>query len=77
MNINFVVVVVVVSFQRVTFTFQLHVNPRMFPIKKKIKKCHQKLHGDQKKNKKEQKRTKKNKKTETGTTKKCDCLLVT
>ena len=62
MNINFVVVVVVVSFQRVTFTFQLHVNPRMFQIKKKIKKCHQKLHGDQKKNKKEQKRTKKNKK---------------
>ena len=57
MNINFVVVVVVVSFQRVTFTFQLHVNPRMFQIKKKkkIKKCHQKLHGDQKKNKKEQK----------------------
>ena len=62
MNINFVVVVVVVSFQRVTFTFQLHVNPRMFQIKKKkIKKCHQKLHGDQKKNKKEQKRTKKQK----------------
>ena len=27
--------------------------------------------------KKEQKRTKKNKKTETGTAKKCDCLLVT
>ena len=59
MNINFVVVVVVVSFQRVTFTFQLHVNPRMFQIKKKkIKKCHQKLHGDQKKNKKEQKKQK-------------------
>ena len=57
MNINFVVVVV--SFQRVTFTFQLHVNPRMFQIKKKkIKKCHQKLHGDQKKNKKEQKKQK-------------------
>ena len=37
MNINFVVVVVVVSFQRVTFTFQLHVNPRMFQIKKKKK----------------------------------------
>lgn len=34
----------------------------MFQIKKKkIKKCHQKLHGDQKKNKKEQKRTKKQK----------------
>lgn len=32
------------------------------------------MHGDQKKN---TKRTKKNKKTETGTTKKCDCLLVT
>ena len=59
MNINFVVVVVVISFQRVTFTFQLHVNPRMFQIKKKkIKKCHQKLHGDQKKNKKEQKKQK-------------------
>ena len=61
MNINFVVVVV--SFQRVTFTFQLHVNPRMFQIKKKkkFKKCHQNLHGDQKNNKKEQKRTKKQK----------------
>lgn len=34
MNINFVVGVVG-SFQRVTFTFQLHVNPRMFQIKKK------------------------------------------
>ena len=72
MNINFVVVVVVVvSFQRVTFTFQLHVNPRMFQITKKnlknaIKNCMA-----------TKKRTKKNKKTETGTTKKCDCLLVT
>lgn len=68
MNINFVVVVV--SFQRVTFTFQLHVNPRMFQIKKKkkFKKCHQKLHGDQKNNKKEQKNRNRNNKK---------CLLVT
>lgn len=63
MNINFVVGVVG-SFQRVTFTFQLHVNPRMFQIKKKKKfnKCHQKLHGDQKKNKKEQKNRNRNNK---------------
>lgn len=74
MNINFVVGVVG-SFQRVTFTFQLHVNPRMFQIKKK-----KNLKMPSKtawRPKKEQKRTKKNKKTETGTTKKCDCLLVT
>ena len=59
MNINFVVVVVVVSFQRVTFTFQLHVNPRMFQIKKKnlknaIKNC-MATKKRTKKNKKEQK----------------------
>ena len=65
MNINFVVVVVVVSFQRVTFTFQLHVNPRMFQIKKKnlknaIKNC-MATKKRTKKNKKEQKRTKKQK----------------
>lgn len=60
MNINFVVVVV--SFQRVTFTFQLHVNPRMLKIKKMPSKTAWRP-------KKEQKRTKKNKKTETGTTK--------
>ena len=72
MNINFVVVVVVVvSFQRVTFTFQLHVNPRMFQIKKK------KLKNAIKNCMATKKRTKKNKKTETVTTKKCDCLLVT
>ena len=65
MNINFVVVVVV-SFQRVTFTFQLHVNPRMFQIKKKkklknaIKNC-MATKKRTKKNKKEQKRTKKQK----------------
>ena len=59
MNINFVVVVVV-SFQRVTFTFQLHVNPRMFQIKKKkklknaIKNC-MATKKRTKKNKKEQK----------------------
>lgn len=70
MNINFVVVVV--SFQRVTFTFQLHVNPRMFQIKKK-----KKLKNAIKNCMATKKRTKKNKKTETVTTKKCDCLLVT
>ena len=66
MNINFVVVVVVVSFQRVTFTFQLHVNPRMFQIKKKnfknaIKNC-MATKKRTKKNKKEQKNRNRNNK---------------
>ena len=61
MNINFVVGVVG-SFQRVTFTFQLHVNPRMFQIKKKkfknaIKNC-MATKKRTKKNKKEQKNRK-------------------
>ena len=66
MNINFVVVVVVVSFQRVTFTFQLRVNPRMFQIKKKklknaIKNC-MATKKRTKKNKKEQKNRNRNNK---------------
>ena len=66
MNINFVVVVVVVSFQRVTFTFQLHVNPRMFQIKKEnlknaIKNC-MATKKRTKKNKKEQKNRNRNNK---------------
>lgn len=63
MNINFVVVVVVVSFQRVTFTFQLHVNPRMFQIKKKknLKNAIKNCMATKKRTKKEQKRTKKQK----------------
>ena len=67
MNINFVVVVVVVSFQRVTFTFQLHVNPRMFQIEKKkkfknaIKNC-MATKKRTKKNKKEQKNRNRNNK---------------
>lgn len=63
MNINFVVVVVVVSFQRVTFTFQLHVNPRMFQIKKKknLKNAIKNCMATKKRTKKEQNRTKKQK----------------
>ena len=63
MNINFVVVVVVVSFQRVTFTFQLHVNPRMFQIKKKknLKNAIKNCMATKKRTKKEQNRTKRQK----------------